>query len=208
MQPINCTVDGFADGTAHRQASPPIYNRYARTAAAAANDEGVRAVLRPLFTIAFLMDDIGAEHDAFGANAMLLSSASSKTAVATAYYLSRRKAHALLRSVSSASRPLPTQRSRAAWAATTRYWATAGGEKRSRATHQPCTSTSVATLCCGARFTSTSAKRCAIPARSVARIGKRLALLPARPAPSRSCSPRHTRRVLARLRRGVTGVLD
>ncbi len=90
VQPVGVKSDGFTDGAAHRQALPPIYNRYARTAAATAEAEGVRAVLRPLFTTAFLIDDFVAAQDAFGASTLLLSSASSKTAFATAFCLTQR----------------------------------------------------------------------------------------------------------------------
>lgn len=90
VQPVGVKSDGFTDGAAHRQALPPIYNRYARTAAATAEAEGVRAVLRPLFTTAFLIDDFVAAQDAFGASTLLLSSASSKTASATAFCLTQR----------------------------------------------------------------------------------------------------------------------
>lgn len=89
VQPVGANGDGFTDGTAHRQALPPIYNRYQRSAPEGADAEGVRAVLRPLFTTAFLIDDFVAANDAFGATTLLLSSASSKTAFATAFCLAQ-----------------------------------------------------------------------------------------------------------------------
>ena len=90
LQPVGINSDGLTDGAAHRQALPPIYNRYQRSAPEGADAEGVRAVLRPLFTTAFLIDDFVAANDAFGATTLLLSSASSKTAFATAYCLAQR----------------------------------------------------------------------------------------------------------------------
>jgi len=55
LQPAGGKSDGFTDGAAHRQPLPPIYNRYARAAADTAEAEGVRALLRPLFTTAFCL---------------------------------------------------------------------------------------------------------------------------------------------------------
>lgn len=90
VQPAGVKDDGFRDGAAHRQGLPPIYNRYQRLTAQDADAEGLHAVLRPLFTTAFLIDDFVAANDAFGAQTLLLSSASSKTAFATAFCLRQR----------------------------------------------------------------------------------------------------------------------
>jgi Protein of unknown function (DUF2855) len=93
LQPARVTDNGFADGAAHRAELPPIYNRYLRTARAAGCDaqhEGEYAVLRPLFATAWLIDDFLHEAQDFGARTLLLSSASSKTAAATAFCLKRR----------------------------------------------------------------------------------------------------------------------
>jgi hypothetical protein len=53
--------------------------------------EGLQAVMRPLFTTSFLLDDFLADHDYFGAQQLLLSSASSKTAYGTALCLALRR---------------------------------------------------------------------------------------------------------------------
>ena len=90
VQPVGINGHGFVDGAVHRQPLPAIYNRYVRTTPDQAEAEGVHAVLRPLFTTAFLIDDFLAAHEAFGARTLLLSSASSKTACATAFCLARR----------------------------------------------------------------------------------------------------------------------
>jgi hypothetical protein len=90
VQAVDVGSHGFTDGAAHRQPLPAIYNRYQRTPAQAADIEGVQAVLRPLFTTAFLIDRFVAEQAAFGATTLLLSSASSKTAFATAFCMSQR----------------------------------------------------------------------------------------------------------------------
>ena len=81
---------GLRDAAAHRQGVAPVYNAYARVSGDAAF-EGLngdyQALLRPLFMLSFLVDDFLREHDFFGARAVLLSSASSKTAFGLAHLL-------------------------------------------------------------------------------------------------------------------------
>lgn len=104
VEPTGVSKDGFVDGQAPRAELPPVYNRYQRAGAALPSD-GAYAVLRPLFATAFLIDDFLAEHDDFGAHALLLSSASSKTAYATAFCIARREARrARVIGLTSASR--------------------------------------------------------------------------------------------------------
>ena len=84
---------GFADAVPHRAALPAIYNRYAtvlRDPLYRPEHEGLIAVLRPLFTTSFLIDDALAEAGHHGARQVVLSSASSKTAYATAWCLAQR----------------------------------------------------------------------------------------------------------------------
>src|SRR5690606_8929868 len=86
-------ADGFTDLAPHRAALPPIYNRYGRVAADPAYEETHEErymLLRPLFTTAFLIDDLLAERGFFGARAIALSSASSKTAIGVAALLAAR----------------------------------------------------------------------------------------------------------------------
>src|SRR5205823_13983639 len=76
------------DGAAHRQGVSPVYNAYARVTgdpAFAGRDGDYQALLRPLFMLSFMVDDFLAEHEFFGANSVLLSSASSKTAFGLAH---------------------------------------------------------------------------------------------------------------------------
>ncbi len=85
---------GFVDGSAHRAELPAIYNHIGFCDADpsySADREAQQAVLRPLFTTSFLIDDFLAEAGCFGAGQVLLSSASSKTAYGTAFCLSRRR---------------------------------------------------------------------------------------------------------------------
>ena len=94
VRPERVNARGFVDGAEHRRELPAVYNQIQRCAADPAYDparEGQQAILRPLFTTAFLIDDFLAEEGFFGAQQLLLSSASSKTAYGTAFCLSRRR---------------------------------------------------------------------------------------------------------------------
>ena len=84
---------GFVDATPHRASLPPVYNQYIRVAADAsfaALSEDVQAIFRPLFMTSFLIDDVLADSAFFGADSVILSSASSKTSLGTAFALARR----------------------------------------------------------------------------------------------------------------------
>jgi hypothetical protein len=84
---------GLRDGAAHRQGVAPVYNAYTRVSgdpAFAGKQGDYQALLRPLFMLSFLVDDFLAENEFFGAKAVMLSSASSKTAYGLAYLLHAR----------------------------------------------------------------------------------------------------------------------
>src|SRR5215468_1275841 len=75
---------GLRDIAAHRQGVAPVYNAYARVGndPAYADKRGDhQALLRPLFMLSFLVDYYLAENAFFGVERVLLSSASSKTAI-------------------------------------------------------------------------------------------------------------------------------
>lgn len=83
----------FADASAHRADLPAVYNHYVRAAADPGYDASLEAeqlLLRPLFLTSFVLDDFVASADAFHARWVVLSSASSKTAMGLAHLLSRR----------------------------------------------------------------------------------------------------------------------
>jgi len=83
------TRGGFADAAPHRQHLAPVYNQYA--AVGAEDDlEAARAILQPLFITGFLIDDFLDENAMFGAGSIILSSASSKTAIGLAFLLKQR----------------------------------------------------------------------------------------------------------------------
>ncbi|QTD45311.1 DUF2855 family protein [Ottowia testudinis] len=93
LAPAHVTHGGWSDGAAHRSPLPAIYNQYLRTSADPFYTEGtedLQALLRPLFATSWLIDDFMADNGFFGASTLLLSSASSKTAYATAFCLAQR----------------------------------------------------------------------------------------------------------------------
>lgn len=97
VQPVRANARGFIDGAEHRQPLHALYNHYARCSADAGYDaahEAEQALLRPLFTTSFLIDDFIADNAGFGAAQVLLSSASSKTAYGTAFCLAQRRGQA------------------------------------------------------------------------------------------------------------------
>ncbi len=94
LQPARVTPAGFFDGAEHRRELHAVYNQYSRCAADpgyTAAREAEQALLRPLFTTSFLIDDFLADNAFFGARSVLLSSASSKTAYGTAFCLALRR---------------------------------------------------------------------------------------------------------------------
>jgi hypothetical protein len=93
VQPQALRAHGFSDAAPHREGLAAVYNQLTFCDADPGYDatqEGQQAVLRPLFTTSFLIDDFLADNGFFGAQRVLLSSASSKTAYGTAFCLARR----------------------------------------------------------------------------------------------------------------------
>lgn len=93
LEPKHLTSSGFIDGASHRQERHTIYNQYNRCQADAWHVDGqedLEALLRPLFGTSWLAEDFLADQNFFEADTILLSSASSKTAYATAVQLQHR----------------------------------------------------------------------------------------------------------------------
>jgi len=92
IQPGKVSKAGFHDAAAHRQKLHAIYNGYTFTNSdpSFAMHKNLQPVLRPLFTTSFLIDDFLDEENFFGAEQVLLLSASSKTALGSAYCLKQR----------------------------------------------------------------------------------------------------------------------
>ncbi len=90
VRPERVAEHGFVDASEHRRALPPVYQQYARTGRADAAQEDMRALISPLFATGFLIDDWLVEQALFGARQVIFASASSKTALAAAFSMSRR----------------------------------------------------------------------------------------------------------------------
>lgn len=90
VEPAKVDAAGFRDATPHRRALPGAYNSLAVTTADpvyAADQEDVQVLYRPLFMLGLMLSDLLLEAACFGAEAVVLSSASSKTAHGTAFLL-------------------------------------------------------------------------------------------------------------------------
>lgn len=90
LTPTRIAPHGFADGAEHRAHLHSVYNQYQRIAADPdhrRDDEPAHMLLRPLFSTSWLIDDFLAEADFFGARQVIITSASSKTALALAQQL-------------------------------------------------------------------------------------------------------------------------
>jgi hypothetical protein len=87
------TPAALTETSPHRAGLAQVYNSYVRVAADPSIPPGSEpyvSLLRPLFTTSFLIDDFLAESGFFGAETVLITSASSKTALGLAHCLRRR----------------------------------------------------------------------------------------------------------------------
>jgi hypothetical protein len=92
--PADAGEASFVDASPHRAALPSAYNRYLLTGSDPfyrAETEEIQMLLRPLFFTSFLIDDQLADEGLAGRGPIVLASASSKTAIAAAFLLSRRE---------------------------------------------------------------------------------------------------------------------
>jgi len=113
LQPVRTSPAGFSDGAVHRASLHPVYNQYVHCSADpfyTADTEDTQALLRPLFTTSWLIDDFLADNAFFAVPAdagqpvtLLLSSASSKTAFGTAFQLAQRDGVAVVGLTSAAN---------------------------------------------------------------------------------------------------------
>jgi hypothetical protein len=93
VTPVGADETGFADGAAHRAKLPPAYQRYSATGPDpfySPETEAMQMLLRPLFLTSFLIDDQLDDDGLAGRGPVLISSASSKTALGVAFLLARR----------------------------------------------------------------------------------------------------------------------
>jgi hypothetical protein len=94
VTPVSVNEAGFADGSPHRAALPSAYHRFLasdRDPFYRPGTEDAQMLLRPLFFTSFLLDDELDDEDLTGRGPIVMSSASSKTAIAAAFLLARRQ---------------------------------------------------------------------------------------------------------------------
>jgi hypothetical protein len=90
VRPERVDSAGFRDASAHRADLPSPYNAYRATGgdpAYRSDQEDLLILFRPLFFTSFMLADQVADNGFYGAQALVVSSASSKTAYATAFEL-------------------------------------------------------------------------------------------------------------------------
>jgi len=107
VTPTSVNEQGFTDGSPHKAALPSAYHRYL----ASEHDpfyrpgtEEIQMLLRPLFFTSFLIDDQLADEGLTDRGPIIISSASSKTAIAAAFLLARREGVELIGLTSSGNR--------------------------------------------------------------------------------------------------------
>ena len=92
--PDRVNEKGFLDAAAHRATLPSAYQGYRAVEADpvySADLEAEHILFFPLFFTSFLIDDFLADENFFGADTVVISSASSKTAIIAAYLLAKRE---------------------------------------------------------------------------------------------------------------------
>jgi hypothetical protein len=93
VTPAHAGETGFVDASPNRAALPSAYHRYVASGADPfyrADTEEIQMLLRPLFFTSFLIDDQLDDEGLATRGPILISSASSKTAIAAAFLLARR----------------------------------------------------------------------------------------------------------------------
>jgi hypothetical protein len=94
VTPAGVGDGSFVDGSPHRATLPSAYQRYMATGSDPfyrAGTEAMQMLLRPLFFTSFLIDDQLADEGLTERGPIVVSSASSKTAIAAAFLLARRE---------------------------------------------------------------------------------------------------------------------
>ncbi len=95
LAPARVSPSGFSVSDGPRGELAAVYNSYSNCATDpfyAYGSEAIQCLLRPLFVTSWLIDDFLADNGFYGSEAVLLSSASSKTAYGTAFCLAQRPA--------------------------------------------------------------------------------------------------------------------
>jgi hypothetical protein len=93
VEPADADGRGFVDASPHRAELPSAYHRYLASPTDPfyrSETEAMQMLLRPLFFTSFLIDDQLADEGLTERGPILISSASSKTAIAVAFMLAQR----------------------------------------------------------------------------------------------------------------------
>jgi hypothetical protein len=93
LTPARVSPAGFSVSDGPRGKLAAVYNQYTNCASDpfyAHGSEAIQCLLRPLFITSWLIDDFLADNEFFGSDAVLMSSASSKTAYGTASCMAQR----------------------------------------------------------------------------------------------------------------------
>lgn len=96
VTPDKLSASGFMDAAPHRQPMSPIYNQYSRIVADPEHDpahEAERMIFGPLFKTGFLIEGFMRAEGWFGALQLVMTSASSKTAMGLASVAKERSPH-------------------------------------------------------------------------------------------------------------------
>lgn len=94
VKPDHVTPRGFTDAADHRAPLPPAYNQYSLMTTENGfnrDQDSHRMVYYPLFITGFVLDDYLFDNDFFGADQVILSSASSKTSFSLAFLLKKNR---------------------------------------------------------------------------------------------------------------------
>jgi NADPH:quinone reductase-like Zn-dependent oxidoreductase len=92
IEPSKVNPAQITDGVAHRADIAAVYNQYSPTqndALYSPDHEDQTILLRGLFMTSFLCDDFLGDNDHYGAESVLITSASSKTSIALGFMISR-----------------------------------------------------------------------------------------------------------------------
>jgi hypothetical protein len=93
IEPETATPSSIVDGIAHRVGLAPVYNQYQPVASDglySADHEDELALVRGLFMTSFLAEDFLSDTDLYGAQNVVISSASSKTSIALAFVVAQK----------------------------------------------------------------------------------------------------------------------
>jgi len=94
VQPSKVNPYGFVDANPSRKSNNPLYDHYTNVSTDIGytqKNEAMLSLFKPLFITSYLLNDFLVENDSFGAEQILITSASSKTAYGLAAVLHERK---------------------------------------------------------------------------------------------------------------------